>query len=413
MSVLALILLSACGQAERTGPSTNTSGGDAAVAGGTAAGSNSGGASGGSAGFINLPGSGATRGRGLAQDTRADPPSWLPPIALGASGWQSSAEPFCDTSQKPVTSLGIWADQRGVFVSMTAQCPRGWCEDGAFALQFNDGSGWRVRLTDSTQSPVYPSTNRLSGWPQGPVVLLDYTPFDFAPSVTATDSVIFVGTWDTTVQPRLGALDGAAAVAAYGVGPDHGYVLVQENSDPATSSVHEYASGTWRKLAVLPTKAYAIWADGETVLVAGAGEGVYRRVSAAAEFERIAGVPAGDYFSVWAFADSDVWVGSGSGQLVHFDGASWKLFSTRSEQPIQRLWGSDQRLFYISNAEFGRADQSGIEVLIRDGSGLRFWDLWGRTKAEVFLTVTDSSLASFRCGEKRALWYDGAEFHRF
>lgn len=409
---LGLITLNACGQAERASASTKGRGGSAASSGsGGVSGASV--ASGGSAGFVDLNGSGATRGRGLAADNRPEPSVWLPAIPLGPSGWQLSAEPFCDTNQEPVTSLGVWADERGVFVSMTAQCPNGWCENAGFALQFNDGTGWRVWLTDAIGSPAYPSTNRLSGFPQGPAVVLDYAPFDFAPSRTSTDSVIFVGTFGTRVQPRLGALDGAIAVAAYGVGPAHGYVIVQENSDEVTSSVHEYLNGIWRKLAVLPLKAHALWADGETVLVAGTGDAVYRRVSATAEFERLAGAPAGDYFSVWAFADSDVWAGNGSGQLVHFDGASWKVFATGTEQPIQRLWGAEQRLFYISHTEFGIANESGLEVLVRDGAGLRFWDLWGKTQAEVFLTVTDSSLLSFRCGDRRALWYDGAEFHWF
>jgi hypothetical protein len=370
-------------------------------------------ASGGSAGFVVLPGTGATRGRGLARDDRPEPLGWSPAIPLGVSGWRQSSEPFCDTSQNPVTSLGIWASERGVFVSMTAQCKNDWCEDGGFALQFNDGSGWQVSITDTTQSPAYPSTNRLSGLPESSAILIGYTPIDFAPYRTAPDSVILFGKSGALVQPRLSAQPGSAAVAAFGVGPEHAYVLVEENTERATSSVHEYKSGTWHKLATLPTQALAIWADDETVLVAGAHEGVYRRLQADPEFELLPNVPEGDYVSVWSFAHDDVWVGRADGQLAHFDGTLWNVFTTGTEQPIQRLWGADRRIFYISTTEFGRADEGGVEPLVRDGAGLRFWDLWGRAADEVFLTVTEPTLAAFRCGEKRALWYDGVAFHRF
>jgi hypothetical protein len=293
---------------------------------------------------------------------------------------------------------------------MSAQCQNGWCEDGAFALQFNDGSGWQVSLTDMTTRPGYSSTNRLSGFPQGRAILLGYSLTELP---AAPDSVITFGDFGARAQPRLGAHPGAVAVAAFGVGPDHAFVLVSENTEPATSSVHEYTSGAWHRLATLPTKAEAIWADAETVLVTGASESVYRRVGRDGAFELLPNVPDGDYVSVWSFANDDVWAGREDGQLTHFDGTSWNVFVTGTEQPIQRLWGIDRRIFYVSTSELGSADSNGVNPIVKDGTGLRFWDLWGRAKDEVLLTVTDPSLASFKCGEKRALWYDGAVFHRF
>ena len=70
--------------------------------------------------------------------------------------------------------------------------------------------------------------------------------------------------------------------------------------------------------------------------------------------------------------------------------------------------------------EFGRATEAGAELLFArspsaEPSAPYFspQSLWGKSKDEVFLAISDQEFAPYACSEAFMVWFDGTKFHQF
>ena len=356
-------------------------------------------------------------------DTRPPAPVWQPLIPLSTPGWQQSTVPFCDSHQGSEDGSAVWADTRGVFSLVYAECPTtlsgGSCDQSAVGmeLQFNDGTEWK---------PIYELTSgaswRISGFPPtGPVVIPGYSLNPHDPNYR--QSITFLG--DTTteslnpggvhlVTQSVTTADTRAFVmlAFFGVALNHGYALINE-TDLTTNALLEYQNGSWSKLSTLEFSASAVWSDGATIAVAGSNQSIALRAPGSTKFQRLDGVPVGDYGTVWGFSSNNIWAGNSAGQLVQYDGSAWQVVQTNANDSITRLWGANGALYYTTSSEFGRWNGTQLDVLVPASAGIRMRDLWGRSQNEVFLAVSDPTFAQYKCGDKFLVWFDGTSFHRF
>jgi len=348
-------------------------------------------------------------GNALPADDRPAAPEWKPTISLGTPGWEMSQQAFCDPHQGAPRAYGVWADARGVYMAVSEDCginagsggvP---CGKEGLGLHFNDGNGWQVLFADSKAAAA-----RLRGFPAGPLILLGFGPPD-----TQSDSVSFVSDSMLSVQPPLGLGDGASGQGIFGVDADHAYAFALHVTDSPSTTVRKYAAGSWSTLGIVPIiNSHAIWADENQVVVVGTDQDIYVK-SGSAAFAALPDVPAGDYWSVWGFSAQDLWFGNSVGQLVHYDGASWKVIQTSATGPISSLWGADGQVYFTAGDSFGRWNGTSVETLIASTSGLAIADVWGRSSSEVFLAVSDPSFADYQCGRYFAVWFDGTKFHQF
>jgi hypothetical protein len=345
-------------------------------------------------------------------DTRPTAPVWDPDISLGDAGWRQSPVPYCDTHQQTGVSYAVWADSRGVWVVAQTVCALVDdmsinCDSTGMGLQFNDGTGWRWVYGDARSMM---SGTKMRGFPQGPIVLLQYDPS----KDSSESSVSFVVDGGVQVQPdSLGdtAEWGTEIVDVFATGPSHAYFLDRLRTDMLSYStaVHEYVDGVWTKLATLPMSASALWAKDDRVVVVGSDQAIYTRANKSSDFVRLTNAPAGDYVGVWGFGSNDIWLSNSAGQLFHYDG---NLFTVKSSSGAGQLWGADGELYTSKDGQFSHWTGT-LETLIDGDAGVQVKDFWGISKSEVFLSVRDMSFASYKCGEHFAVWYDGATFHQF
>ena len=80
------------------------------------------------------------------------------------------------------------------------------------------------------------------------------------------------------------------------------------------------------------------------------------------------------------------------------------------------LAGSPEMTF----TEFGRATLAGAELLFSRSPSAKPSDpyfspqsLWGKSKDELFLTISDEEFERYACGAAFVVWFDGAKFHQF
>ncbi len=97
------------------------------------------------------------------------------------------------------------------------------------------------------------------------------------------------------------------------------------------------------------------------------------------------GIPILDAFSVFGFSQSDVWIGTAHGVIVHFDGIKWTSYGNLSTSGeilvIQGMWGRNDSDLYA----FGYLDK-------RDRTGYRGSILKHSVNGWVFLPVDTLSL---------------------
>jgi hypothetical protein len=348
--------------------------------------------------------SGGSEPAGGASDQRPPRPEWNPPIPLGTVGWQDSKDPFCPPQQGQQTAFRVWADAAAVHAVFGASCDSlsesGCTGQQGLSLWKNDGSGWQI---ETELSEEY--TAALGGLP-GSSTLIG-TLVDGKPGIYAVED------GKLTLSH---ALDSLSDLQIFGVGPKHAYAR-------SGSEVLEYRDGSWQTLSTLPEQILSISGGEKFVVAAGLNQSIYLK-QGSAEFEALPNVPAGDYTASWAFAANDIWAGNGAGQLVHYDGSSWQVVETGSHDKtgsgIVALWGDDDTLYFMTFTEFGRATATGAELLFSRSQNAKPTDpyfspqsLWGKSKDEVFLTISDEEFEQYACGAAFVVWFDGAKFHQF
>ncbi|RYZ07617.1 MAG: hypothetical protein EOO73_11615 [Myxococcales bacterium] len=387
----------------------------ACVRSGGASGGGSGSGGGANAGGSKSSGGSATTGgsgvgsaaSNVPADDRPARPEWNPPFAIGAPGWRSSTGALCEHHQGRQDAFDVWADSRGVYAVFSAVCnvlagdP---CGKQGISLQHNDGSGWS-HVYALPPGPGMGSTGSLylSGFESGPLLL----------SGILEERA---GLWqiDESGKASLGSELGMGR--PFVVGPDLAYALGE-------SAVLRFAEGKWSEYLESPAHAQAVWADDDVVIVVGIESSVYMSQSGA-PFVEVAGAPAGDYGSVWAYGADDIWAGNAAGQLAHYDGETWQTISTGSVDTsgsgIEQIWGSDDGpLFFRTRLEMGIWNGSEVRLFQLDSEPdsasrrVSTSGLWGLSSEEVFLAVSDRELRDYQCGEQFLLYFDGEEFHPF
>jgi len=391
--VLPLLSVIGCG-GSTAGNSHNASAG--------AGGTDPGNAGGTSAGGTAVGGGGELAG--AASDDRPPRPEWNPPIPLGNAGWQDSEEPFCAPQQGHPLAFQVWADRVAIHAVFGTSCDAlsdGFCTGSQGAsLWKNDGSGWQTEADLGAAEGI-----ALGGLPGGATLV--------GMVQGSTAGIYAVEDGKLTLSHALESLD---QLQVFGVGPQHAYAR-------SGSEVLEYRNGNWRTLETLPEQLLSISGGEQFVVAAGLNQAIYLK-QGSAPFKALPKVPAGDYTASWAFAADDIWAGNGAGQLVHYDGSSWRVVETGSRDTtgsgIVALWGDSGTVYFMTYTEFGRTTESGAELLLSRSPDALPSDpyfspqsLWGKSKNEVFLAISDGQFKKYACGTSFMTWFDGSKFHQF
>jgi hypothetical protein len=273
--------------------------------------------------------------------------------------------------------------------------------DGAGATLYrNDGTGW-VSASDATGNIAAAGdfARGLTGFATGQAVLWGGTcPVDL---VSADGKHQCVWTSPDFVQD--------AAIAG-----DRLFVLFGDAGSTAPQTLRMYDGSAWTILGTA-VGASAIAAQGDTVVAVGASQVALVGTTTATALVPLPRVPAGDYLAAWVYGRSDIVLANGLGQLVRYDGTTWKVTDTGIGQPIEGVWGApDGTVYFISQSRFGRMQSGRVEFF---GTGATtsyyFTDISGTTSSEVFVTVNDRNFGVYQCGATFALWFDGTLFHEF
>jgi hypothetical protein len=380
----------------------------------------SGGATGSDSATDHADSAGVGGGRMTGDASNADrstPPAWQPPFPLAAPGWRDSQVPLCDTHQGAPGALGVWADARGVFAVATDACRRvgsdlpscteqGVARQGS-SLQFNDGTGWRSLLDTSL-----PSLYGVTGFPSGPAL------------VTGREcAVAIIDVEQKTSTCSLPEAPTGEIPRVFVAGPDVAYGIDTEH-------LLEYRAGQWTTVATLPEFVTALWAsDGFSPDASGSTDFAYfadtfqpylwQRQSPDV-LAALPNAPVASYTAVWAFQRDDVWLGDAAGQLVHYDGATYRVLqAARIGGSIVGLWGAGDQLFFHTRTDFGRVTNGRVEPLITqpasaDPSSLSLiLGMWGTSPQAVFLAMAGPSGLDGDCNPTFMVWFDGTQFHRF
>jgi hypothetical protein len=324
-------------------------------------------------------------------------PLWNPPFPLGSPGWRSSSVPYCTKNEGIFQAYDVWADFRGVFALIAADCnglASVACGREGTNLQFNDGTGWRTVYRSAAKDRL-----NLTGFDGGPVVLSNGS---------------------CSVQEIDIADGGATCLAIFA--SYAGTVFVVDSNDAYAWSgqkIEHFDGAQWTPFAQVQSNIVALWADSHIAVGVGAGQAIYFKADGSTSFAAMPNVPAGDYGSVWAFSASDIWAGNTAGQLVHYDGSQWTTIPTGSMdttgQGIAELWGASGTLYFITPTEFGRYTGSSAQLLLTHTPGARISidGMWGTSPTDVFLAVTDSQYRGYACEGAFLVYFDGSQFHEF
>jgi hypothetical protein len=115
---------------------------------------------------------------------------------------------------------------------------------------------------------------------------------------------------------------------------------------------------------------------------------------------------------LWAFSPTDVWAGSLTRDLVHFDGASWSLVTRAAGcAGIKGIWGNAGNVYFITDSTVEEWSKGMARTLYQASCGtLDFTAIWGNSSSELFITLSEPGLDATACGASRTLWYDGGKF---
>lgn len=357
----------------------------------------------GSSGHEPTGDSGASSAGGGVVEHRPARPEWDSPLSpLAEPGWEQSTDPLCESQRGHMQSFGVWADARGVSTLYVSDCNAlagdNCIDSGGGSLQFNDGTGWQTQLQDVA------GVLHVNGLPGAATVLTG--------TIAGKTGFHLVNAGQAELSYEFA--DVTASASFFGVGPTLGYARVDRE-------VLRFERGSWSKVGTLDATVFDLSANRELVAVVGLDQMFMVKSESDPHFKQLPAVPAGQYMSVWGFAEGDLWAGNSVGQLVHFDGAEWHIVETGSKDTtgsgITALWGDAGVLYFTTFSEFGRLDEKGVKLLHRRATSntapFALASLWGRSKTEVFLTLQDARFDQYACGSSFIVWFDGSAFHQF
>ena len=338
------------------------------------------------------------------------PFGWQSVAPVGSPGWRDSQEPLCDVRQGVGLgeTLGVWADSRGVFALVDNECVyidltlAGCPNDGqghqATEVEFNDGSGWRTLFQE--QFTVY---DGFTGFPDGPLVMT---------RGSCTAAFLDFGATETDCSLPSELQSTYPPPAFFVAGSNLAYVAVP-------TALGEYRSGSWNVLLnSMPETITAIWANDNLAYLAGEYQLYSWQGQPATGLVALPNAPTANYTAAWALKEDDVWFGNTVGQLVHYDGTSFRILqaSTIDRGGIVGLWGQGDQLYFYTGTEFGRVVNGTSEILLTVplASGGAITGLWGLSPQEVFLAIAGSyDSRTVPCTQNSMFWFDGVSFHQF
>jgi hypothetical protein len=353
--------------------------------------------------------------------TPFDPAVWSVPFAgAGDDGWRDSPSALCPGLES-VTATHVWGDGRGVYMLAAGNAnvlnPLHAADDDAGVAQdeslgsastsrtrlfHNEGGGWTRRAELSGAS----MQARLSGIARGPLFVYGGPGED--QRACALGEVIGSEFDCKLVDTTIG---GVAVVS-----PSLAYALEEANK------LRVYDGSGWQlHPEALPRAANAIWADEHELVAVGFDGSVMRLRDERWTVENVGGIQR--LTAVWGTSGDDLWVGTLSAELLHFDGSGWSKVgqlggvTCSRREAIEHIWGAGSHVWVSTAAELARWDGSemttfGNWTCTSNTSADRISNVWGTAPDDVFIAVTGGNVQP-PCGAAFVVHYDGELFHRF
>jgi hypothetical protein len=375
----------------------------------------------------------------FCQDTpTGNPPQpvpWDPPFpSLGEPGYMDSDVPLCSGIDQ-VIAFGVYSDKRGVYamvsgsgishVGVTHEDDAG-VDIGDMGPQVleqyltrtqiwqNDGEAWVLR----TDEPDLGSTLELTGVPGGALFINDPTNFEIL-------GPMGIG---SIKKCALGVVQ-EGELTCQDVDPVQDVTVVDKTLAYAImggTRLLEFDGKTWHgNTDLLPYPATAVWGDHDDVIAVGKAGTVLWHSQNMWTLEDPGTLES--FTSVWGTSRTDVYAGTSSGAILHYDGMNWKQIgklggtSCKTQLPVTGIWGADGVVFFHTDAQFARWNGTKLESLGNWTCGtslngpLRITSIAGNSSTEVFLSIIDPS-RSFSgqdmCGGQFVVRFDGKKFHR-
>jgi len=313
--------------------------------------------------------------------------------ANGSSGsgahppWRESSQPFCSDSMPLFGFVKVWSDARGVFVLGTL--------DGLPTISANTGSGWNTTHTWPSDPPWMPGEGGLKGFVNGPLIVYpgNGCPIEFIDGAVASCS-------------------GAQSVRDVAVvNSNLAYAVYQDRVLRFDGNFWTQLGGPLPGAGTAPFAGLSVWADASTIVVV-ADAGRVWVIPSGGDPVLQKGLPEVDFWAVWGFGASDIWIGNVEGQLYHYDGVAWSLKASIPGEcgSIFKLWGSEGVLFVLTQNLFGKWDGSGITTLssLACYPTAGFDDLWGNSPSEVFVVLDSRTPGIAGCGPAQVQWFNGS-----
>lgn len=361
------------------------------------------------------------------------PAAWTPPFKnVGDDGWLDGEDPLC-VGLPELNAADLWAGPEGVHVAASGYGPEAFAiddVDGGVALGDFEALGFpKAGLRDAgvNQFEFLPRTRLLRNSGHGWVrrAELPGSAFD----------VMLRGLGDGTLA--LASMPGGDSVSCP-------LGMIREDSleclavDPISDLF--YVSDTlsyglmlgtrlltwdgakWRGASeLLPYPALVLWANADTVLAFGTAGTILRSSGSAWELVNVDSFES--FTAVWGNAPDDLWLGTATGKVLHFDGSSveerYAITGTTCDpkHPVIGLYGAGDALFIQSRSQLARVEDGGELEVLGDwscqfnGSSQEMVALSGTGPEDVYVLVRDLSIGS-DCGALFVAHYDGEEFHR-
>jgi hypothetical protein len=385
-------------------------------------------------------------GAGCDCNVVGTPPPWTPPFSdVGDPGWLDSTKALCGGIQD-TWSADVWTDASGVYLAVTGQgvaAPDAVPDDdagvatgtvpGASSPQFmmpgfagmsgfagigatpgpgeftlrtrvwhNDGSGWALRFDGFGGSRTFGLTGA------GSHLVLYSAP---APDEIACRLGM-------TTHSGFTCLDVDPVQDAIGVNKSLAYALM------GGTRLLQFDGTAWHSNpALLPYPATRVWANEQDMVAVGTAGTVLRLKNGAWQLEDPGVLET--LTAVWGESGDDLWVGTATGKLLHYDGSEWtkigelggKTCATRP--PITGIWGSEGVVYVHTPTELDRYSDGTLQSLGNWTCGFatsqQVLGMWGQSADDLFVAVIDQEVAANTgspCGGAFLVHYDGKEFHR-